>query len=161
MKSKKAFKEEVSPGLSIENSKCSTVELQEEVCSEKTEHTEWADLEGWNSMTYSRKKVSCSLWLKRMGLVVGKRGDCTMKDETQEMDRDHKMQSLNFILWDKTIKATVDSEIIERYDKIWILERLFRWWCENGIWNKWSGGRKSIRRLSLSSEGLWGSGSRW
>ena len=50
-----------------------------------------------------------------------------MKDETQEMDRDHKMQSLNFILWDKTIKATVDSEIIERYDKIWILERLFRW----------------------------------
>ena len=51
MKSKKAFKEEVSPGLSIENSKCSTVELQEEVCSEKTEHTEWADLEGWNSMT--------------------------------------------------------------------------------------------------------------
>ena len=40
MKSKKDFKEEVSPGLSIENDKCSTVELQEEVCSEKTEHTE-------------------------------------------------------------------------------------------------------------------------
>ena len=58
--------------------------------------------------------------------MVGKRGDCTMKDETQELDRDHKMQSLNFILWDKTIKAIVDSEIRERYDKIWVLERLLR-----------------------------------
>lgn len=40
MKSRKDFKEEVSPGLSIENGKCSTVDLQEEVCSEKRERTE-------------------------------------------------------------------------------------------------------------------------
>ena len=135
MKSRKDFKEEVSPGLSIENGKCSKVDLQEErsVFWEEGTHRVSKDAESWNSMTYSRKKVSCSLWLKRMGLVVGKRGDCTVKDETQELDRDHKMQSLNFILWDKTIKAIVDSEIRERYDKIWVLERLLRGWCEDVI----------------------------
>ena len=54
--------------------------------------------------------------------MVGKRGDCTMKDETEEMDRDHE-KSLNFIPW------TLGSycEIRERYDKIWVLERLL-WW---------------------------------
>lgn len=37
---------------------------------------------------YRKRKVSCPLWLtERIELVVGKRGNYIMKDETEEMDR--------------------------------------------------------------------------
>lgn len=93
-----------------------------------------------------QEESKLSIVTKKEGVVVGKRGDCIMKDETQEMDR------VWISSYGTKLSKLLCSEIRERYDKIWILERLLRWWWEDGIWNKWSGGRNLLE----DSVSLWG-----